>query len=166
MGIVDERRVRILLVEDDPNDVWVMRSLLGDRWDGPYELVHVEMLAPALDLCVHGGIDVLLLDLSLPDSSGLETFLQAYAKAGDIPIVVLTNVNDEPTAIKAVQAGAQDYLVKGQVNDNLLLRSVRYAIERNRRDHAERALLATSEEFRLAQQIQKRLFHPGQRSTV
>lgn len=158
MGIVDERRVRILLVEDDPNDVWVMRSLLGDRWDGPYELVHVEMLAPALDLCVHGGIDVLLLDLSLPDSSGLETFLQAYAKAGDIPIVVLTNVNDEPTAIKAVQAGAQDYLVKGQVNDNLLLRSVRYAIERNRRDHAERALLATSEEFRLAQQIQKRLF--------
>lgn len=165
MGIVDERRVRILLVEDDPNDVWIMRSLLGDRWDGPYELVHVEMLAPALDLCVHGGIDVLLLDLSLPDSYGLETFLQAYAKAGDIPIVVLTNVNDEPTAIKAVQAGAQDYLVKGQVNDNLLLRSVRYAIERNRRDHAERALLATSEEFRLAQQIQKRLF-PAQAPTL
>lgn len=155
---MEERRVKILLVEDDPDDVWIMRNLLGDRWDGPFELVHVETLAPALDLCIQGGIDVLLLDLSLPDSHGLETFLQAYAKAGDIPIVVLTGLNDEQTAVKAVQAGAQDYLVKGQVNDNLLIRSVRYAIERSRRDHAERALQATSEEFRLAQQIQKRLF--------
>lgn len=155
---MEERRVKILLVEDDPDDVWIMRNLLGDRWDGPFDLVHVEMLAPALDLCIQGGIDVLLLDLTLPDSHGLETFLQAYAKAGDIPIVVLTGFDDEQTAVKAVQAGAQDYLVKGQVNDNLLLRSIRYAIERSRRDCAERALQATSEEFRMAQQIQKRLF--------
>ncbi len=155
---MEERRVKILLVEDDPDDVWIMRNLLGDRWDGPFDLVHVEMLAPALDLCAQGGIDVLLLDLTLPDSHGLETFLQAYAKAGNIPIVVLTGFDDEQTAVKAVQAGAQDYLVKGQVDDNLLLRSIRYAIERSRRDCVERALQATSEEFRLAQKIQKRLF--------
>lgn len=155
---MDERRVRILLVEDDPDDVWLIRNLLGDRWDGPFELVHVELLSAALDLCARGEIDVLLLDLSLPDSRGLETFLRVYAAAGDIPIVVLTGLNDEQVAIKAVQAGAQDYLVKGQVDDRVLVRSVRYAIERSRRDFAERALQATSEEFRIAQQIQKRLF--------
>jgi serine phosphatase RsbU (regulator of sigma subunit) len=155
---VDERRVRILLVEDDPDDVWLIRNLLGDRWDGPFELLHVELLSAAIDLCAQGGIDVLLLDLSLPDSRGLETFLRAYAKAGNVPIVVLTGLNDEQIAIKAVQAGAQDYLVKGQVDDHVLMRAIRYAIERNRRDLAEQALRATSEEFRVAQQIQKRLF--------
>jgi serine phosphatase RsbU (regulator of sigma subunit) len=156
--MMEERRVRILLVEDDPDDVWIMRNLLGDSWDGPFELVQVELLSAALEVCARGGADVLLLDLSLPDSHGLETFLQAYAKAGDMPIVVLTGLDDEQTAVKAVQAGAQDYLVKGQVNDHLLIRSIRYALERSRRDHAERALQATSEEFRLAQRIQKRLF--------
>jgi len=155
---MDERRVKILLVEDDPDDVWIIRNLLGDRWDGPFDLIHVELLSAALQRCASGGIDVLLLDLSLPDSQGLETFLRAFGGADGIPIVVLTGLNDEATAVKAVQAGAQDYLVKGQVDENLLVRSLRYAIERTRRDHAEQALRATSEEFRIAQQIQKRLF--------
>ena len=155
---MDSQQIRILLVEDDPDDVWVMRNLLADRWDGPIELVHVEMLSSGLERCGQGGIDVILLDLSLPDSQGLETFLLMHARAGEIPIVVLTGYNDAKTAVKAVQAGAQDYLVKGQVDDNLLVRSLRYAIERTRRYHVERELQATSEEFRIAQQIQKRLF--------
>ncbi|MGW8256016.1 MAG: SpoIIE family protein phosphatase, partial [Thermoguttaceae bacterium] len=81
-----------------------------------------------------------------------------YAHAGNVPIVVLSGYNDERTAVKAVQSGAQDYLVKGQLSDRLLIRSLRYAIERNRRYNAEEALRDTSEEFRAAGEIQQRLF--------
>ena len=103
---MEYQRVKILLVEDDPDNVWILRSLLGDRWDGPLDLTHVELLSSALDACRRGGFDVLLLDLSLPDSQGLETFLKLSAQAGEIPIVVITGLDDERTAIKAVQAGA------------------------------------------------------------
>ncbi|MFW5692751.1 MAG: PP2C family protein-serine/threonine phosphatase [Thermoguttaceae bacterium] len=150
--------VRILLVEDDPDDVWIMRNLLSDRWDGPYDLVHVELLSAALELCARRRFDVVLLDLALPDSQGLETFFAMNAQVDDIPIVVLSGYSDESAAMKAVQAGAQDYLVKGQVDDHLLVRSIRYAIERSRRDRAERAMLDTSEEFRAAGEIQQRLY--------
>ncbi|MGW8256015.1 MAG: response regulator, partial [Thermoguttaceae bacterium] len=68
---MDEDRVRILLVEDDPDDVYVMRNLLGDRWHGPYELIHVELLSAAVERCQEELFDVILLDLGLPDSSGL-----------------------------------------------------------------------------------------------
>jgi serine phosphatase RsbU (regulator of sigma subunit) len=155
---MDSQRVRILLVEDDPDDVWVMRNLLGDRWDGPFDLFHVELLSAALERCSEDRFDVILLDLSLPDSRGLETFFAIHAGAGGVPIVVLTGLNDATTAVKAVQAGAEDYLVKGQVDDNLLVRSIRYAIERSRRYRAEEALRDTTEEFRAAQEIQQRLY--------
>jgi serine phosphatase RsbU (regulator of sigma subunit) len=151
-------RVRILLVEDDRDDVWIMRNLLADRWEGPMDLIHVERLADALERILWGDVDVALLDLTLPDSRGLETFLRMFAGTGDVPIVVLTGLNDEETAVKAVQAGAQDYLVKGQVDDHLLVRSIRYAIERSRRHQVERQLRATSAEFEAAQEIQRRLF--------
>ncbi len=155
---MNEERVRILLVEDDPDDVYVMRNLLCDRWGGPFELVNVELLSMAIDRCQEETYDVILLDLGLPDSNGLETFFSIYAHAGNVPIVVLSGYSDERAAIKAVQAGAQDYLVKGQLNDRLLIRSLRYAIERNRRYHAEEALRDTSEEFRMAGEIQQRLY--------
>ncbi len=155
---MESQRCRILLVEDDPDDVWVMRSLLGDRWDGPFELVHVELLSSGIRRCQEDLFDVVLLDLALPDSQGLETFIAMHAHAGGVPIVVLSGYDDEMTAMKAVQAGAEDYLVKGQVNDNLLVRSIRYAIERNRRNKAEEALADTTLEFRAAQEIQQRLF--------
>ena len=157
-GAMESQRVRILLIEDDPDDVWVMRNLLGDRWDGPFELVQVELLSVGIDRCNEGQFDVILLDLSLPDSQGLETFFAMHAHAGEVPIVVLSGYNDESTAVKAVQAGAQDYLVKGQVDDNLLVRSIRYAIERSRRHRAEEALRDASEEFRAAKEIQQRLY--------
>ncbi len=152
------QRVRILLVEDDPDDVWLMRNLLGDRWDGPFELIHVELLSAAIELCREQSFDVVLLDLGLPDSRGLGTFLRMQSAVNDLPIVVLSGYADEAMAVKAVQAGAQDYLVKGQVDDNSLVRSLRYAIERTRRRTAEEALRQTKEEFRLAQEIQQRLF--------
>jgi sigma-B regulation protein RsbU (phosphoserine phosphatase) len=155
---MDRGRVRILLIEDDPDDVWVMRNLLSDRWEGQYELVHVELLSAALELCAEQQFDVILLDLTLPDSHGLETFFSVSSQAGEMPIVVLSGLKDESAAMKAVQAGAQDYLVKGQMDDNLLVRSIRYAIERSRRDLAERAMRDTSEEFRAAGEIQQRLY--------
>ncbi len=146
------------MVEDDPDDVWVLRSLLGDRWDGPFTLVNVELLSDGIRRCAEDVFDVILLDLALPDSQGLGTFIRMHAHADGVPIVVLSGYDDEITAMKAVQAGAEDYLVKGQVNDNLLVRSIRYAIERSRRNKAEEALASTSEEFRAAQEIQQRLF--------
>lgn len=153
-----EKRIRILLVEDDPDDVWVMRNLLGDRWDEPFELVQVEMLSAAIERCEEDRFDVILLDLSLPDSRGLETFFAMHARSGGVPIVVLSGLNDESAAMKAVSAGAEDYLVKGQVNDRMLARSIRYAIERSRRHRAEDVMRDTSEEFRMAQEIQHRLY--------
>ena len=125
----DRQSIQILLVEDDPDDVWVMRNLLGDRWDGPFKLTHVELLSAGLERIGEFTFDIILLDLSLPDSQGLETFYTMHERAADVPIVVLSGYNDESIAVRAVQAGAQDYLVKGQVDDNLLVRSIRYAIE-------------------------------------
>ncbi len=154
----DRQNIQILLVEDDPDDVWVMRNLLSDRWDGPFKLTHVELLSAGLERVAEAPYDIILLDLSLPDSQGLESFFTMHARAGGVPIVVLSGYNDESVAVRAVQAGAQDYLVKGQVDDNLLVRSIRYAIERTRRHKAEAALRDASEEFRAAREIQQRLF--------
>ena len=100
-----QKRIRILLVEDDPDDVWVMRNLLGDRWDEPFDMVQVELLSAAIERCAEDPFDVILLDLSLPDSRGLATFFAMHAHAGDVPIVVLSGFTDEASAIKAVQAG-------------------------------------------------------------
>jgi sigma-B regulation protein RsbU (phosphoserine phosphatase) len=136
----------------------VIRNLLCDRWGAPFELVNVELLSAAIERCQEEKFDVILLDLGLPDSSGLETFFSIYAHAGNVPIVVLSGLSDERAAVKAVQAGAQDYLVKGQLSDRLLIRSLRYAIERNRRYYAEEALRDSSEEFRAASEIQQRLY--------
>ena len=154
-----KQRVRILLVEDDPDDVWVMRNLLGDRWDGPFELVHVELLSAAIERCAEDPFDVILLDLTLPDSHGLETFFAMHAHAGDVPIVVLSGYDDEPTRGQG-RAGRRPGL-SGQGpgrTTTLLVRSIRYAIERSRRHRAEEALRDTSEEFRAAQEIQQRLY--------
>lgn len=152
------RPTRILLVEDDPDDVWIMRGLLGDRWDTPFELIHAEMLSVGLQHCARGGFDLILLDLMLPDSRGLKTFLDMSAGAGDVPVVVLTGETNEQLGVQAVQAGAQDYLVKGQLDDHLLVRSIRFAIERHQRRLAESALQITSAEFYAAAEIQRRLF--------
>ena len=153
-----EKHVKLLLVEDDPDDVWVMRNLLGDRWDEPFDMVQVELLSAAVERLAEDSFDVILLDLTLPDSQGLETFFVVNSQADETPIVILSSCDDEQSAVKAVQAGAQDYLVKGQVNDRVLARSIRYAIERSRRRRAEEEVRDTTEEFRAAQEIQQRLY--------
>jgi signal transduction histidine kinase len=136
--------LRILLVEDSPGDARLIRETLRDADSLDFELQHADRLATALPLLAAHAADVVLLDLSLDDAHGLETVTRALAAAPGVPIVVLTGLDDETAAIQAVQAGAQDYLVKGQVEPGMLVRALRYAIERKRLE-AERARLLEAE---------------------
>ncbi len=137
-----EKKIQVLLVEDNPGDVRLLREILGKVTSTQFELVCVERLDEALKHLDEGHFDVALLDLSLPDAQGFDTFVKVHEQAPDVPIVVLTGLDDETLAVRAVREGAQDYLVKGQIDNNLLVRAIRYAIERKRaeetlRHHAE-----------------------------
>ena len=124
--------IRILLVEDNPGDARLFLELVRETGAGRLKLEHVERLDAALEKLSREQFDIVLLDLSLPDEQGLETLIRTHAHAPKVPIVVLTGLDDEALAVKAVRAGAQDYLVKGNVDGDLLVRSVRYASERGR----------------------------------
>jgi two-component system, cell cycle sensor histidine kinase and response regulator CckA len=138
--------IKILLVEDNPGDVLLLQETLSEITLVELELVHVERLATALQQLQSEKFDVILLDLVLPDSNGLDTFLQIQAQTPATPIVVLTGMSDETLVMNAMKAGAQDYLVKGKVSgSDLLLRSMRYAIERKR---IEATLQQREQEFR------------------
>jgi len=134
-------RIRILLVEDDPDDAFLLREMLAEVASIEFELAHVERLQEAVQRIGQEQFDVVLLDLSLPDSQGLATFAELHGRAVETPIVVLTGFDDETVAVTAVQEGAQDYLIKGQVGAPLLVRSMRYAIERQRTSHYRAALM-------------------------
>ncbi len=126
--------MRILMVEDNPGDVRLLREhLIGDRSLAQvFQLVHVDRVGPALELLGNTSFDAVLLDLSLPDSQGIETLIRLHAARPSMPIVVLTSLGDEVLGLQLLQAGAQDYLVKGEVTASLLRRSLRYAVERKR----------------------------------
>ncbi|MGE5894839.1 MAG: response regulator [bacterium] len=134
--------MKALLIEDNPDDVLLLREYLRTADGNRFTLESAEDLASGLDCLSRGGIDVVLLDLSLPDSCGLETFVSVHERAPMAPILLLTGLDDEDLAIKAVQMGAQDYLVKGRVDGNLLIRAMRYAIERNKLLHELKEALA------------------------
>jgi PAS domain S-box-containing protein len=125
------KTVRILLIEDNPGDVRLIREMLSETTGAQCELECVDRFSAGIDRLSQGEIDLVLLDLGLPDSRGLETFTNVYAKVLEVPIVVLTGLDDETRAVEAVRRGAQDYLVKGRVDSTLLGRAVQYAIERN-----------------------------------
>ena len=129
---MNNSHVTALLIEDNPDDALLMQSELAATGAVPLDLEWVERLSTGLKRLEQGGIDVVLLDLSLPDSSGAETLRRVLAQVSGVPIVVLTGLDDELLAFELVKEGAQDYLIKGQVDGNLLLRSVLYAIERHR----------------------------------
>ena len=124
--------IRVLLVEDNPGDARLLVELLRETDAGRLKLEQVVRLSTALERLSRERFDLVLLDLSLPDEQGLNTLVRAHACAPKVPIVVLTGLDDEALAIKAVRAGAQDYLVKGRVDGDLLVRSIRYATERGR----------------------------------
>jgi diguanylate cyclase (GGDEF)-like protein len=128
--------VRVLLVEDNPGDRRLVREMLRDS-AADAVLTSCDRLAAALDPIARGLADLVLLDLSLPDSHGLDGLRQLRAAAPEVPVVVLSGNSDEEVAVQAVQAGAQDYLMKGEVDGSTLARAMRYAVERQR---AERRL--------------------------
>jgi diguanylate cyclase (GGDEF)-like protein len=138
--------ISVLLVEDNPADIYLVRRILADTPDFPASVEAVSRLSAALDRLRRNGVDLVLLDLSLPDSSGLATFRRLAAGIpSSIPVVVLSGYDDETTALEAVRVGAQDYLVKGKFNSALLGRALRYAIERHRLQAALQALSLTDE---------------------
>lgn len=128
---------KVLLIEDNPGDARLLREYLADPAGASFELEHTDTLAKGIDRLASGGIELVLLDLSLPDSPMGETFKRAKAAAPDVPIIVMSGLDDEKHAIATVQEGAQDYLVKAYVDTRLLIHAMRYAIERK---HAEEAL--------------------------
>ena len=135
-----DKPVSILLVEDNPGDRHLIREMLTEARSVTFNLQYADRLQAGLEYLGENRVEVILLDLGLPDSQGLETLNKIHAQAPQVPIVVLTGLNDEMLGLETVNKGAQDYLVKGQVDTNLLVRAIRYAIERNKAEERERQL--------------------------
>jgi len=134
--------VRVLIVEDNPADVALIKYSLAECKRETFTCVAADLLQTALDSLKEDNHDIVLLDLSLPDSLGIEACERIRAECPSIPIVVLTGLDDEDVALEALQRGAQDYLVKGQFVDCLLIRSLRHAIERQRIETARQCMEA------------------------
>lgn len=135
--------ITLLLVEDSAADARLVREMLKEAASARFDVVHVERLGEAINRVGDGDIQVILLDLSLPDAQGIETLALLRNAAPRIPIVVMSGVDDESVAMQGLREGAQDYLVKGRVESDLLVRALRYAIERQ---HAEDRLSAKTRE--------------------
>ena len=131
------RIIKILLLEDSPEDVQKLRRILGEIDSVQFELVPVEHLTEALPHLLRNRFDLILTDLSLPASQGLDTISNIASKITNIPIVVLTGAHDDMTGLEAVRRGAQDYLDKAQLNPSMLLRVIRYSIERKKLENVK-----------------------------
>jgi PAS domain S-box-containing protein len=140
--------LNILLIEDNPGDIRLLQEILREVTTTRCQITPVMTLAAAIEQLstipahqsndISSGFDIILLDLSLPDSQGIASFRHLHDRYPHIPIIILTGLDDRDLAISAMQQGAQDYTLKGQVDGNLLLRSIQYAIERERTETALR----------------------------
>ena len=137
--------IRVLLIEDNPGDARLIREQLAEAGTAQFRMELIGSLAGSFTRLDKGEIDLILADLGLPDSQGLDTLVRLHQRASSIPIIVLTGLDDQTIGDKAVLSGAQDYLVKGQPNSETLARAIRYAIERKRTDEA---LLASELKYR------------------
>jgi DNA-binding NtrC family response regulator len=129
---MESEEIKVLLIEDNPGDARLIREMLVDPARERYQFEYADRLSRGLEHLENGGVDVVLLDLSLPDSQGLDGFDRVQAKVPAVPVVVLTGFDDEALAVEAMRHGAQDYLVKGDVDSTVLNRAVRYSVERKR----------------------------------
>jgi diguanylate cyclase (GGDEF)-like protein len=123
---------KVLLIEDNPGDARLIREMIAEDPDAPFNVSCADRLRLGLEQLSAGDTELVLLDLSLPDSCGLDTFAKVYAHSPTVPIIVLTGNSDQTIALSAVKSGAQDYLIKGRYDRELLLRAMQYSIERKR----------------------------------
>jgi signal transduction histidine kinase len=140
--------LRVLLVEDNAGDARLLREMFSKEGAGSFELTHLLRLGEAVAHLAKGGVDVMLLDLGLPDGHGLETVRRAHAVAPGVPVIVLTGLDDEALAAAAMAEGAQDYLIKGQIESRALPRALRHAIERYRMQRETELLRTTQIQFK------------------
>jgi two-component system cell cycle sensor histidine kinase/response regulator CckA len=129
---MDNKQISVLLIEDNTDDAVLIQLYLSGAMKVTHEVKHADRLSKGLEFLKSGGIDIVLLDLGLPDGEGLSTFEKVHVQAPGVPIIVLTGHDDDDLAVEAVKKGAQDYLVKGKVDGSLVVRSIRYAIERQK----------------------------------
>ncbi len=127
-----EKSLEVLLVEDSAGDASLLREMFSKEAPGSFKLTHLSRLHDAEVHLANGGVDIVLLDMGLPDGHGLETLRRAQAAASGVPLIVLTGLDDEVLAAEAMKEGAQDYLIKGQIENRALPRALRHAIERHR----------------------------------
>jgi two-component system cell cycle response regulator len=120
--------INILLVEDNKTDALIFLQMLKD--EKIFQVTHVETMKAAIELIVREEFHLILLDLHLPDEVGFNTFTRINEQAPDLPIIVLTGMDNDELALKIMKSGAQDYLIKGHVNKDLLIRAIRYSMER------------------------------------
>src|SRR5712672_2193446 len=135
-----KERLKVLLVEDNAGDARLIQETLAEASDQSFDLEIAETLRTGLQRLHLGGIDAMLLDLALPDSFGMETFVRAKAQALGVAIIVLTGLADDSLALKLVQGGAQDFVAKVDVSGNNLTRAILYAVEREKLEQEFRKL--------------------------
>src|ERR1700720_2444206 len=139
-----EKALQVLLVEDNAGDVRLLREMFrGERPDS-FELTHLLRMSEAEVHLAKGGVDIVLLEMGLPDGHGLDTVRRAHAAAPSVPLIILTGLDDEELAAAAMTQGAQDYMIKGQIESRALPRALRHAIERHRMQ-TETELIRTHE---------------------
>ncbi len=139
--------LRLLMIEDTQAEADLIRDMLAQARDPSFEIEHALRLAPALEKIREAPFDIVLLDFSLPDSLGMNSLERIREIAPSLPVIILTNLVDQATALKTVRHGAQDYLVKHETDATLLARAIRYAIERQ---DTEDALRESEERYALA----------------
>lgn len=133
----------LLIIEDNPGDARLLREMLSDERTRHTELIYAESMSEAEAHLSGKGVDLILLDLRLPDAEGLTAIRRARAAASRVPLVVLTGMDDEELAAQSLQEGAQDYLIKGQIESRALLRALRYAMERKRLERLKDEFVST-----------------------
>jgi PAS domain S-box-containing protein len=129
-----EKEIQVLLVEDNAGDVRLLREMFSKERPDSFKLTHLLRMGDAENYLAKGGVDIVLLDMGLPDEHGLDTVRRSLAAAPGVPVIVLTGLDDEELAAQAMKEGAQDYLIKGQIENRALPRALRHAIERHQLD--------------------------------
>jgi len=124
--------LKLLLIEDDPADTELFKDILSDVRHETIDVTCINRLSSAFEYLEDGSIDVILTDLDLPDSHGLGTVVKINERFPEVPVIVLSGFDHEDLAIESVKSGAQDYLIKGQIDADRVMRSIRYSIERHR----------------------------------